>query len=231
MWTTIFIEPLYNFLIILTNGLWGQLALGIIALTLIVKLILFPLSAKAIRAQMLQQKLKPEMDRIKKDIPDQVEQSKALMDLYKKNGASPFSGCLPVLIQIPIILALYRSLLAAAAHTGDKFLYHGITISSHFSPWFFSVDLYDKNIYLALLAGLTQYIQQSMTPVQVSNDDPTAAMMSSMRYVLPVMIAFFAYAVPAAIALYWVVSNTTTIILEMIIKKQLAPHTNTPVIS
>lgn len=222
MWQTIFIEPLYNLLIILTNNLWGSLALGIIALTILVKLVLAPLSIKAIRAQLLQQRLKPKMEKIKREITDSTEQSKAIMELYKENGASPFSGCLPVLIQIPIILALYRSLIAAAAHTGDKFLYTGIVLSTHFSPWFFSVNLYDKNIYLAILAGLTQFIQQSMTPVQVTDpNDPTAGMMQSMRYVLPVMIGFFAYAVPAAVALYWVVSNTTTIAMEYVIKRRL----------
>lgn len=223
MWQTIFIQPLYNLLIILTNTLWGHLALGVIALTVIVKLVLTPLTIKGIKAQLLQQKLKPEMDKIQKTITDKTEQSKAIMELYKSHGTSPFSGCLPILIQLPIIIALYRALTAGAIQD-TSLLYSGVQLHEHFFAWLGGIDLYQKSWELALLAGLTQFYQMYNSPTMsapTNSDDPMASMTTSMKYVLPVMITFFAYAVPAAVALYWVTSNVVTIITEKLIRKNL----------
>jgi YidC/Oxa1 family membrane protein insertase len=220
MWNTVFIEPLYNTLIFLTNGLWGYLALGIIALTFIIRLVLSPLSVKAIKTQLIQQKLRPEMDKIRKEITDQAEQAKAIMELYKKHNTSMFAGCLPVLIQIPIILALYQALVLAGKSQTTGLLYQGITLSESFSPWLFSINLYEYSILLALLAGITQYIQLSLAPVTVSDSDPNAQMMKVMKYILPIMITVFAARVPAAVALYWVMSNVATIAIEYVIRKK-----------
>lgn len=220
MWNTIFVEPLYNFLVILTNISGGYLFVGIIILTLIVRLVLSPLSIKALKAQARQQKLRPEMDKIKETIEDKTEQSKAIMELYKKNGANPFSGCLPVLLQIPIILALYQAFIGFAAGKPDL-LYSTLQLSQNFTAMMGGVDLFHKSILVALLAGLTQYAQLSMSPVQVDDKDPQAGMQKALRLTMPVMITFFAAALPAAVALYWATSNVVTLIMERVVRARL----------
>lgn len=225
MFQTIIVQPLYNLLIILTNNLGGHLALGVLALTFLVRLILAPSSISALKSQLAQQKLKPEVDKIKKEITDQAEQGKALMELYKKNGANPLSGCLPILIQIPVILGLYRALIAAASGA-TTLLYPTILLSEHFSATLLSVNLLEKSLVIAILAGVTQFLQQYWSPIgkateaNATENDPAANMQKTMKYVLPVMIGFFAYAVPGAVALYWVISNIFTILLELYMEKK-----------
>jgi YidC/Oxa1 family membrane protein insertase len=164
--------------------------------------------------------LRPEMDKIKETIEDKTEQSKAIMELYKKNGANPFSGCLPVLLQIPIILALYQAFIGFAAGKPDL-LYSTLQLSQNFTAMMGGVDLFQKSILVALLAGLTQYAQLSMSPVQVDDKDPQAGMQKTLRLTMPVMITFFAAALPAAVALYWATSNVVTLIMERVVRARL----------
>src|SRR5580704_10130713 len=107
MFHTIFYIPLYNALIWLTTGLGGSIGLAVIALTLVVKIILSPLSYSSIKSQIEQKKLQPLMDDIKKKYPDKKEQSEKMMELYKEHKTNPFAGCLLLLLQLPVIIALY----------------------------------------------------------------------------------------------------------------------------
>jgi YidC/Oxa1 family membrane protein insertase len=223
MFHTIFFVPLYNALIGLTTLFGGSLGLAVIGLTLVVKLILSPLSHLSIKSQIEQKKLQPLIDEIKKKYPDQKEQSAKMMDLYKEHKTNPFAGCLLILLQLPVIIALYRVFLAGATvNPGD--LYSFIPAPATVHGAFLGISMTGRSILLAILAGVSQFVQMYLSPsMQQSATEPdpenkqalmAASMTKSMKYTMPIMIAVFAFAVPGAVALYWVVSNLFMIAQE-----------------
>lgn len=236
-WKTVFIHPLANALILFIGIFGGNIGLGIAALTIIVKLILSPLSYKATIYQIEQKKLQPLVKKIQSDYPDKTEQSKKMMELYKEHKTNPFAGCLVVLIQLPIIIALYRVILdGAAAFQGA--LYPFITMPETISAIFLGMNLAEKSIILAVLAGVTQFIQMKLSP-SFKKDPVTAvdlpaqaggkpvmsdmmsSMQSSMKYSMPIMMVMLGIVLPGAITLYLVVSNLFTLVQEQIIVKML----------
>ena len=224
MFHTIFYVPLYNALIFLTGLFGGSLGLGVIGLTIVVKLILSPLSYRSIISQIEQKKLQPLVDELKKKYPDQKEQSAKMMELYREHKTNPFAGCLLLILQLPVIIALYRVFLGSSSlNVAD--LYHFVHMPSTLHTMFLGINLNaTKNILFAILAGLTQYLQMRWSPAMQSSpkgtksSDPqmqmAESMTKSMKYTMPVMIAVFGYAVPAAVALYWILSNVFMIVQE-----------------
>ena len=234
LWHAIVYKPLYNTLIFFIGILPGQSVGGaIILLTIIVKLTLYPLTGKSIKAQRAMKELEPELKQIReihKD--DKQQQAKKTMELYQKRGVTPFSGCLPLFIQIPIIIGLYwvfRDLKI------DSTMFYGfIAKPTALDMHFLFFDLAKKSIIIALLAGITQFIQthlslgrQSLTPPTSSTDkkptfqeDFAKSMQVQMRYVLPVMIGFIAFNTSAAVALYWTTSNILSIIQELLMRRK-----------
>lgn len=183
--------------------------------------------------QITQKKLQPELARIKKEYPEKQEQSKKIMELYKEHKTNPFSGCLLVVIQIPIIFALYTVFLQGLEIVPEK-LYSFVIAPETLNLTFLSVDLAEKSIVFALIAGLSQFIQLRLSPAMQNPTPPTEKkekttqeelaenMQKSMKYAMPVMITIVAYLVPAAVALYWIVSNVFTIIQETVIRRRIA---------
>lgn len=223
MFHTVFYTPLYNALIFLTSTLGGSLGLAVIALTLLVKLVLAPLAHKSIVSQIEQKKLQPLIEDLKKKYPDQKEQSKKLMELYKEHKTNPFAGCLLIILQLPVIIALYQVFLSGAAIVPAD-LYSFVGAPETVRSMFLGLDMSAKgSILLALLAGISQFLQMHWSPamqnpspnlVQEKGDDKVdmqakmaASMTRSMKYTMPIMITFFAYAVPGAVAMYWIISN------------------------
>jgi YidC/Oxa1 family membrane protein insertase len=224
MFHTIFYVPLYNALIFLTTTFGGSLGLAVIGLTLVVKLILSPLSHKSIVSQIEQKKLQPLLEDIKKKYPDQKEQSAKTMELYKEHKTNPFAGCLLILLQLPIIIALYRVFLSGTAINPGE-LYSFVHAPETVHSMFLGINMASKSIILAILAGVSQFLQMYWSPAMQSSGAPIApdadmqtkmagSMTKSMKYTMPVMIAVFAYAVPGAVALYWVISNVFMIAQE-----------------
>jgi YidC/Oxa1 family membrane protein insertase len=240
LWNTAFYQPIYNILIfIIDNITFGDVGFAIILVTLIVKLALSPLTRKSIKSQILMKKMEPEIKQIKKDFPNKEEQAKKTFDLYKKYGTNPFSGCLVILLQLPVIFALYYV------------FYKGITIDSSLIYSFIQaptslhtnflglIEMGSKSIVLGLLAGITQFIQGYLSaPIKPKKieivkeigktDEPktfqeqlSESMQMNVRYVLPVFIAFIAWKISAAVAIYWIVSNIFTIVQEWYIRRQL----------
>ena len=108
LWNSIFYQPIYNILIFIIDHItFGDVGFAIILVTIVVKLILSPLTKKSIKSQILMKKMEPELKEIKKKFPNREEQAKKTFELYKKYGTNPFSGCLVVLLQLPVIFALY----------------------------------------------------------------------------------------------------------------------------
>lgn len=234
LWNTIFYKPIYNALIfIIGNVTFGDVGFAIIILTITVKLALFPLTKKSIKSQILMKRIEPELKRIKKEFPNKEEQAKKTFELYKKYGANPFSGCLVVLLQLPVIFALYYVFINA----GPLYSFIQAPLYTH-TNFLGLFEVHSKSIILALFAGLSQFVQGYLaTPIkpkieivkEISSPEPKTfqeqlsdSMQMNVKYILPVFIAFIAYQISAAVALYWITSNIFTIAQEWYVRKELA---------
>lgn len=235
MFHTIISQPLTNALIFLTSFLWGNIGLAVIVLTIIIKFILLPFARSTIKNQIAVKKLQPHLEEIKKQYPDKNEQAKKTMELYKEHKTNPLAGCLPVLIQLPIIIGLYRVFLAGSA-IDTTALYSFVHLPENISQMFLGINMTSKSIILAVIAGATQYLQLRFSPSMQTTPttavtttdgkpDMQTAMMNNMqktmKFTLPIMITFFAAVVPAAVALYWIVTNIFTLAQEYFIYKQI----------
>lgn len=206
----------------------GDLGIAIIILTILVKLALYPLTKKSIEGQVAMAQLQPELERIKKEFPDQQEQARRTMELYKEQKTSPFSGCLVMLIQLPIIFALYYVFLYGFSDTSllYSFVANPGTLNMHF---FGFLDISKPHLALAILAGVSQFVQmkvsfskQTATGSGAAHD-MTKMMQTQMVYILPIIIVFIGTKLSGAVALYWITSNIVGAIQEYYIRKNLAP--------
>jgi len=217
LWDTFLYGPLLNalaFLVSIVPG--GDVGIAVIILTLIVKTILFPLSQRSIESQIKMNLLAPELKKIKDSGASKEEQAKKTFELYKHHKTNPFSGCLLVLIQIPVIFALYYVFLKGINFEGGL-LYAFVQAPEHTNMLFLGIlDIsQSKIVILAILAGLSQYFQAYLMPKPVVSDKSSTSfqenfaksMQTQMKYVFPFVVAFIAYSVSGAVALYWITSN------------------------
>ncbi len=214
IWNTVLYGPLLNalaFFISIVPG--GDVGLAVIILTLVVKIALFPLSQRSIENQKKMNLLAPELKKIKDRGASKEEQAKQTFELYKKYKTNPFSGCLLVLIQIPIIFALYYVFRNGLNFEGSH-LYSFIKMPTDMNLHFLGlIDLGKKSIVLAVLAGISQFLQAYFMPKPAPStgggfqESFQKSMHVQMKYVFPFIVAFIAYSVSGAIALYWVTSN------------------------
>lgn len=226
MFHTIFYVPLYNALVFLTSTFGGSLGLAVIGLTIVVKLILSPLAHASIKTQIEQKKLQPLVEDLKKKYPDQKEQSAKLIELYKEHKTNPLAGCLLLILQLPVIIALYRVFLGGAV-INPADLYSFVHAPAVVKTMFLGLNMSAvHNIILAILAGGTQFLQMHWSPSMqpapavATNDakmDMATSMTKSMKYTMPIMITVFGYAVPGAVAMYWIISNIFMIVQEKIV--------------
>jgi YidC/Oxa1 family membrane protein insertase len=231
IWDTVLYEPLLNalaFLVSIVPG--GDVGVAVIVLTLFVKVVLFPLSQRSIESQAKMNLLTPELKKIKDSGASKEEQAKQTFELYKKHKTNPFSGCLLVLIQIPIIFALYYVFLNGMKFDGSN-LYSFIHIPEKISMNFLGfVDISEKGLwFFAVLAGISQYFQAYFMPKPAINntgdknsfqENFSKSMQTQMKYVFPFVVAFIAYSVSGAIALYWITSNVFAIGQQIYAKKK-----------
>ena len=233
MFQTLIIIPLSNALLFLTNLFFGNLGIAVIILTILVKIILFPLSLSTLKSQAALKKVQPLIDDIKKKYTDKNEQAIKIMELYKEHKANPLTGCLPLLIQLPIVIGLYQVFLRGDTSLSPDIIYSFIQIPESISHMFFGIDLREKSAFLALVAGIAQYFQLYYSPIHTKKDDkkekstdPQVIMMENMqknlKYILPIMIVVFSFFTPSAIALYLIISSIFTLIQEIIITKKIS---------
>ena len=229
LFNTFFYNPLYNGLIFLINIIpGGDAGLAVVFLTLIVSFLLFSISKKAIRSQM---KLKePELALIR-EIKDKQEQAKKTLELYRKNGINPFSMVLLMLIQIPILFALYYVFFKGGLpniHT--ELLYSFVRPPSVVSMSFIGlIDISKANIFVAFVAGVTQFIQARLVipPSLPKTGDKASlsqdfahSMNSQMKYTFPFIIFLIGTGLPSALPIYWSTRNIFTILQELVLKKR-----------
>jgi YidC/Oxa1 family membrane protein insertase len=235
-----FYEPLYNgFIFFIDIFPWFDAGVVIVLFTIIIKLILFPLSRRATIAQLEIKKLEPEMSRIKEKYKDdKQEQARQTMALYKDKKINPFSSILPVLIQLPIIFALYFIFLKAGLPKVDEtLLYSFVSKPENINMEFLGfINITAKSLFLALLAGVSSFFQirlsmpayvEKKDGVRSFSTDLAKSMNMQMRYVFPVIVFFIAYSISAVVALYWLTSNVFTIVQDFIIRKRFNPSSTT----
>jgi YidC/Oxa1 family membrane protein insertase len=184
----------------------GNYGVAIILLTLVVKLVTFPLTQKSMVSMKRMQKLQPKMTELReKYAKDKEKMNQAVMELYKKEKVNPFGGCLPIVIQIPVFFALYRTLLLSIELKGSPFL-----------GYITDLSLKDPYYVTPILMGVTMFLQQRLTP---QTGDP---MQQKLFMFMPLIFTFLFMNFPAGLVIYWLTNNILSIAQQYIINKKTA---------
>jgi len=231
IFNVIFYQPILNLLVFLYNVVPGHdIGLAIIIMTVIIKLILLPLSKQSIKSQKSLQGLQPKIDEIKKKYANnKEEQGRAMMQLYKQEKVNPFSSCLPLLIQLPFLWAVFMVFRAGLSGQSLSLVYSFVyrpEVINTMSLGF--VDLAKPNVVLAVLAGLAQFWQAKMMTTKrpevrgngAKDEDMMAIMNKQMLYMMPALTVFIGLSFPGGLALYWLVTTLLTALQQLYLFKQ-----------
>lgn len=247
----ILFDPIFNALIFLYKYI-GDIGISIIALTIIIRFILYLPSRSSIKSQKALQDIQPKLQELQNKYKNNKEElGRQMINFYKQNKVNPFSSCLPLIIQLPILITLYRAFIAVAPPHVDpnthifvasqlQHLYtplRDIFVNTAINPKFLGiVDLALKhNVILAVLAAGFQFWQSKMLMAKKplikdkgARDESIAANVSTqMTYLLPLMTGYIAYQFPAGLGLYWVVSTIFSIVQQYFIFKKSKPEPET----
>jgi len=222
-------QPILNLLAFLYNNT-GDLGVAIILLTIAIKLVLWPLSKKAIKSQTELQAIQPKIEELKKKYADnKAELGKATMDLYKEHQINPLSSCLPLLIQLPFLFAVFR-VLRAGLQQDLGLVYSFLAKPQNFHTLSFGfMDLSKPVVYLAVLAGAAQFIQSKMMLAKQkkanvgqsasTEESMTNIMNKQMTYIFPVMTVIFGLSLPGGLTLYWFMFTSLTVLQQFLVLK------------
>ena len=233
LFRTVLYQPILNLFIGLYT-LIPDAGVAILLLTVLIKLLLYPLTAKSIEAQKSLTELQPKLEEIKKQhAGNQQMIAQETMKIYKEHKVNPFGSCLPILIQLPVFIALYWVLQAGLSGKDFGLLYSFIpnpvtlnTLSLGF------IDLSKRSIVLALLAGAAQFWQAKMMTRkrppkeagQGGKDEDMAAMMNKqMLYMMPALTVIIGFQLPSGLSLYWFLSTLLTALQQKIVFNRHAP--------
>jgi YidC/Oxa1 family membrane protein insertase len=245
IFTELIYRPLFNLLVFIYDYIGQDLGVAIIIVTILVRLALYKVNGRAIKGQRELQEIQPEIKEIQKKYKDNKEkQAQELMAVYQKRKISPFSGCLPLLIQFPIIIALYQVFINGFRDASLSLLYPFVPNPGHLNAVSFGgiVDLSNPNLVLAILASLLQYYQtkslmsvakankkkaevepkkeEEMTPEEKMQEF-SQSLSKNMMYMMPAMTLVFGMTLPSGLALYWSVTTLFAIVQQyLIIKKR-----------
>ena len=233
--------PLYNTLVYLIDIVPGHdVGIAVILITLIVKVILVPLSRQAIRTQSAMRAVAPELEEIKRKHKDnKEEQARAMFALYKERNIRPFSTFFLVLLQLPILFGLYWVFWKGGLPSINTDILYGFVPAPPFADMSFLgfIDMGERSLLLALLTGVTQYIytRLSMGPRQPKVHTEEASFSADMarsfdlqaRYVLPILFTAISYSLAAALPLYWATSNIFMIGQELLMNRHKSQKTET----
>lgn len=233
IFNTLISTPFYNGFIFLMNIFpYFDEGVIIIIFTIVIKLILLPLSIKATKSQIEMKSIEKDLNQIKEKYKDnKEEQSKKTIDFYKERGINPFAGFLILILQLPILIGLYRVFLKSGLpniNTSELYSFIHAPSPETINMFFLNiVNISDKSLFLAILSGVTAYFQISLAN---SSQAPAAegqtqneiakAMAMQMKYFFPLLIGFISYTISSAVALYIVTSNIFAIAQEYYIKKK-----------
>lgn len=225
IWNDIMLNPIMNGLIIIANALGDNFGLAIIAFTVIVRAVTYPLTLRQLRATRAMQVMQPQMQAIQKKYKDPKRRQEEMMKLYREAGFNPL-GCLwPMLVQIPIWIALYQVIRRTLGDTPEQLL----ALSTRLYDWdyitqaipldrdFLFLDLgsrsFEQNLPLAIIVAVTAFVQQKLSTARTSSgDERQQSTTRMMLWLFPIMFGWFTFQVPAGLGLYWVATSVFTIV-------------------
>jgi YidC/Oxa1 family membrane protein insertase len=226
-------KPLFNLLVFFAWLVPGHsIGWAIILLTLLIKVLLWKLQAKPLKSQLEMRAHQGEIRALQEKYKDdRAAQAQAVMAYYKQHGINPLAGCLPLLIQLPVLLILYRVFIVGVSDLRPDLLYSFTPHLDAINPFFLGTDMSKPDPWLwPLIAAVIQFLQSrsfaKFSPPATSGDgkpDPTALMNKQMIYLFPVMTFFFARIVPAGLAVYWAASALFQMIQQYYIFKTYVP--------
>jgi YidC/Oxa1 family membrane protein insertase len=220
----VLVDPMTNILIVLARVFAGSFGVAIIVFTLFMRGLTFPLTLRQIRASRAMSVIQPRLQEIQKKYKDPRRRSEETMKLYKEAGVNPAGCILPMLVQFPIWIALYRTIRLVLGSTPESF----IGLSQRLYPWAYvrqAVPLENRFLWLnlaqpdttfllAILVGASTWVQQRMTTPRNITDERQQSMNSTMMWMMPLMFAWFTLTVPSGLAVYWAATNVVGIALQ-----------------
>lgn len=222
LYTEVLWKPLFNGLVWLYAILpWSDLGLAIAALTVIIRFALAPLLSRAQESQRAMQRLQPEVKKIQETTTkNKEEQGRALMALYAEHKVNPFFAFLALAVQLPILIALFQVFREGLEPASLTYLYSFIPHPGSLNPVSFGIiDLAAGNLYLGVVAAITQYFQTKLTtlppPPGAAKGDFASMLQWQTTYIFPGLILVWSYTLPSALTLYWTVMNIFGIVQEL----------------
>jgi len=242
LWNRLFFDPMLNGLIYLYQALFGNFGLTIIIFTIVIRLLMFPLTWKQLQASKAMTALQPKMQELQRRYAkDRQKLTQETQKLYKEHGVNPLGCAVPTLIQFPIWIGLYRSILQAMAATPkdlldlSQHLYGGLSVVQESIPLasnFLWLNLAqpDHTFVLPILVGISTWVQQKMATMP-SADPKQQATNQMMMTMMPLMFAFFTLQFASGLAIYWVVSNIFSMVLQYFVTGWGSLFTRTPAVT
>lgn len=231
---TVLYTPIYNLLIFLTDIIpSGDIGLAVVVATIIVKLLIMPLSLSALRTQKVLKEIEPKLKELREKYKDDKErQAREMFALYKENNISPFAGLATLFIQLPILLTLFWVFQSKTLTIVDiSLLYPFVPAPEIISPLFLGMfEVAGASLVLAIIAALLQFVQGylgfQIPPKSIATgpasiqQDFGRAMALQMRYVLPIFVGIGAYVTSNAIAIYLITASIVAVLQELYIKSK-----------
>ena len=227
LWNLVLYRPLLNALAFLVSVMPGaDVGLAIVILTILVKIILFPLTQKSLESQAAMTMLAPELDKIKKSGVSKEEQATLTFELYRKHKVNPFSGCLVMIPAFIILIALY-STFRRGINFDATLLYSFVHLPAHTNMLFLGfINLTKRSYILIVLAGISQYLQAQFMPKPAISkngdsfqDSFAKSMNLQMKFVFPFLIAFIVYVSSGVVGLYLITSNLFAVGQQIYVRK------------
>lgn len=218
----VLVDPMTNALVFLSRLLFSNFGLAIIALTVILRGLTWPMTSSQLKSTRAMTTLQPQIQEIQKKHSDPKRRSEETMKLYREAGVNPLGCLLPMVIQMPISIALYQSIRFTLGETPESLL----SLSQRLYPWsflqtavplekhFLWLNLATPDLIMAVLVGVSMFVQQRMTTPQRALDPQQQSTQNMMLWMLPLMFGYFSLQVPSGLALYWFVSNVLSIGLQ-----------------
>lgn len=209
IWNTWVIYPFSRFIKFIANSFNGNYGLAIVIVTVIIRTLLLPLNIKQLKSSRGMQEIQPKMKELQKkysskDQKTQQQLQQETMKLFKENGVNPLAGCLPIIVQMPILFGIYQAIMRTEEIKQGSFL------------WF---QLGTPDYILPLIAGAATFLQQKL--MMAGSTAPQNPQMQVMLYVMPIMITVMAFFFPSALALYWVVGNLFMVGQTLLVNKPM----------
>ena len=231
IYNEIIYRPFLNGLILIYGILpIHDMGLAIVVFTVIVRILMYPLTHFSLKAQKKMAVIQPKIKEIQDKFKDKKEeQTRRIMELYKEHKTNPFSGCLLLILQLPVFIALFQVFRYGFDVSSFSYLYSFILHPDSINPYFLGIiDVTQRSIFLSILVGATQYVQALTMPQPQAGasaggpsfaNEFSKAMQTNTKYMLPIFMAFVSLSLPSALALYFTISNVFVILQQMIVNR------------